>query len=853
MSNGKIELSYHPALKEMKFRRWENEVWTEVDLSKSKKLFNYSIKKEKEGIILQNLGREFFNDLANSMDGIKKITVDFNGTELDNGDFKNMIEDFNKQNKEINFSVGKFTELNDMESLYEDIKLFSDETIETLKSTLTKEVLVNIKDEIERQIIEIEKKKKKLDNNTVNLCFVGAYSSGKSTLINAILGFKILPEAAISETGRMFMITHVKNPEDGSIFFLIGTKDGNKPVVLRWNEASKTFSFYTEIQESEIRKTIQECINENNNKFLHTQLYNILSIINKQPNCPYGNNPEKFYEYIPGIINVSFPIPLCNGINFTIYDTPGTDSNYSEHLSILKTALEEQTNSILIFVNHPNKSEGTGNSLLIKLLDHIEKNASKSTIDVGRSLFVINFADIIGVDKDFIDLKNKPLIWTPSSQEDGCETREVTLINKRLFFTSATAAYIAKATKNEKLSDEDTAKKKQMGIFYNPKDPVFEYYKHNHMALSEYITEQVQSEAKEEAKRAGNNDEDLINVNSGLYTLEREIKKYGSKFALAVKAKSIIDAVQFVIDHFDTKTKSLEEAKKSTKEKLKNDIITLEKDLINQINNARNKFKEKEKNEEKNVLSRLELTDAANYKLQNFIDKEVSEIWVVGEGTLIKKTKEALENFLKEFLKLKIDVKDETSKKTWTKKSSMKALDNLNVFLNDFYNSYRKNSNIVIKEKINSFNKSIMDIIKECKIDDTSKERLLHIEEVKLDDPPSISDKVQDVEIFMRSYFIIKKLNKERYAEAISKEASILINQAREKFTKDYEDRLQEKCKELTEKYIKNIKNYSGELRRLLDDKIAVEKELEQLKIILDEIKEKRENLFKKIWGEKNV
>lgn len=51
-----------------------------------------------------------------------------------------------------------------------------------------------------------------IGDDNVRLCFAGVYSAGKSSLINAILGYPILPEAINPETAKMFSI---QSPVEG--------------------------------------------------------------------------------------------------------------------------------------------------------------------------------------------------------------------------------------------------------------------------------------------------------------------------------------------------------------------------------------------------------------------------------------------------------------------------------------------------------------------------------------------------------------------------------------------------------------------------------------------------------------
>jgi hypothetical protein len=822
MNKRKLELSYHPALKQVKFRRWENCGWTYIDPNKSI-LHKYIT--SKEGIILQNMGSDFFDDLGASMGGLNDIILDFKGTKLDYGDFKRMIEYYNDQKKGFSFSPGEFTELKDMKSLYQDIQNFSEDTINALEKASENDVLAHIKPEIQNHITDLINKKKKLDDNTVYLCFVGTYNSGKSTLISAILGYEILPEALKSETAKMFCIRHVENFNDANISFSIVKKDPPWLANLRWDEEAKKFCFDTEIHGSEIGEEIQNWIKDNGDKPLHKQLYDILTIINKKPNFPDNDSSEEPIEYIDGIINVGFPIPLCDAITFTIYDTPGTDSNYSEHLLILKRALEEQTNSILMFVQRSVNIEGTGNALIIGLLDDIKNNASKSTIDVGRSLYIVNGADDIMKGKQgFTQLMESGIKYEYKSQNDTTIKEQISLKDKRLFFISARAAYVARATKNGIATPVDDKDKKKFK-YSLVEDEEAGFYRYNQMALSGYDTEEMIKEASEEAKKAKEAEDidRLYVVNSGLFSLEKEIVKYGNKFAMAVKAKSIIDAVQYVIDSYDSKVKTLDNDKKKAKEKLDNEIRELRETLVSKITRTRDDFIKKEKVDStedipSDIIAELNLSDDAIKRINREIKSGVESIWGVG--------------FTGE----------------WTKESNKKALSKIDGEFVSYYKDYSDRSARVIKEKIDSFDASIVEIINGCNIDDEAKERLLIVPEVGLGEAPKISGLV-DVEIHLKQVLFLKILDKKEYIETIDTQVYPKFNETREKFKKDYRSRLGDKIREVSDNYLKNIDSYSAELERLRDDREAVERELELIRDLLNDIKGKKNDLLKEIWG----
>ena len=161
---------------------------------------------------------------------------------------------------------------------------------------------------------------------------------------------------------------------------------------------------------------------------LHEQLYQILKCLNNIPNTP----TEDCEEYIDGIIEVHFPILLDPNISFTFYDTPGTDSNSNEHLMVLRKALQQQSNSILVILYEPTKMEGTGNSVLYKLINSSRESAEtkdKVHIDLSRSLHIINQADTRSLN-DLYNLKDKKVEISLKETDELIGVKKTTGENK---------------------------------------------------------------------------------------------------------------------------------------------------------------------------------------------------------------------------------------------------------------------------------------------------------------------------------------------------------------------------------------------------------------------------------------
>ena len=95
------------------------------------------------------------------------------------------------------------------------------------------------------------------------------------------------------------------------------------------------------------------------------------------------------------------------------------------------------------------------------------------------------------------------------------------------------------------------------------------YYRNNHMSDAEFDTKEVieTSDAQFEQCRQDQVSEQLY-IASGMYAVEREIIKYAEKYALAVKAKGLYDAVLYMMDGVEDECQVIEEAKRLEKEEL---------------------------------------------------------------------------------------------------------------------------------------------------------------------------------------------------------------------------------------------------------------------------------------------
>lgn len=586
MNEQRLEMKYHPAKKEVFFRRIiSNEDGKEAEEEVGSGLRTYM--NDRGNFVLQNQGEKFFKAIADAFNGKKAVQVDVITTRLDYEDFEQMVEHYNKN---IEITATLLAELPDMDAIYHEVKKHGEESIGILEEHLEaindipfnderfKDCVDDFTENIDTAKSSIRGKMKKMTNDHINLCFAGVYSAGKSTLINAILGYQILPEAMESTTAKMFRIESPQPGKPVQIDFAI--KDGakNHGVILSWDEKSRCFVFGAgPTEENATRMVIQGIIDANKSAERHDQMLKILEALNSRSDV----NVE---------IKVYFPVPLdSEHVHFAIYDTPGTDSNFEEHQEVLQSALSEQTHSILVFVAAPNKMEGKGNSALLSCLKVTEKKDSKPGIDLDRSLFVINFADTVDDPQEREAFREKEI--TDESDRDF----SIKLAAKKVFFTSAKIAYAAKAHKNRVQTKCDEFEiKKHSGTI---SDECFgRYFQQNRFAASECATQKMieaSTEALEKAEQEGNT-LSAVFICSGLYALEEEIKTYGKKYATAVRAFAIIESVDDALAEMKKSIGKVKEKNEENLDKIEREIKTLSEQIKRSIEEVRGEHEDNE-------------------------------------------------------------------------------------------------------------------------------------------------------------------------------------------------------------------------------------------------------------------
>lgn len=878
MSEGKMELTYHPVLKEIRFRRWENGRWVEAGDERS--ILHKYVSEDNQ--LLQNLGDEFFADIIRSMDNCKLTKLNFIGTREDYEDLKRMIEHFeqNKQNENRSISIGEFTELPAVRELFEDIMHYSNETsaafqekIEEIEAEGHQSEVGSICNALKEWLGALELKREGLKENVVNLCFVGSYSSGKSTLINALIGEAILPEAIESKTAKMFRITQIPSdsPDLLSISFCLRHDGGADHVRIQWEDGQRV-SLLGWPPENPIRGAVQGIIDDNAGNRRHVQMSAVLTCLNDQPGSavvPDGSGGfRESSSYIDGIIHIRYPFDMKAGVLFQVYDTPGTDSNNPEHLQTLKTALEDPASSILVYVNEPSKMEGTANAILLDILGNKESKSgsSGSTIDLSRSFFVVNKADTLKDEQAVRDLQNKSLLLIQAEQEraeeEGAAPKaalEIRLKEKRLFFTDALHAVDARAVKKGIDTSDERGRLKDNRKLVDTE--WYRFYQYDIMAQAGADTKQLVDDAEEkrralegerraqadeylkewkaELKRLMMEDPDAADafmdkkpktaipveahyVCSGVYSLQKEIEKYAERFALAVRAKGIIDATRELNNNTKRKCQEIENALEKNIEALKKQTDAAKNELSGKIGDIC-------KIDEHQYVSDAEAKelgldmDAVNERMK-WLETELKHgSWLELGGTA------KLEQYANH------------------------AKDTTKQAIKNFYSDYFQKCKELLERKQDQLMRQIAQTIDAQKeLDDDTKERLKDVRKqtIQLPTQSCISDvRVEDYfkNIWQLIYWVKKDALMHKLVDRFGQE----LDNLKEEYKLEYRRTLNKLRTEIQKQYQDRIEEFAGEVIRLERNRKGVQDELDKLKKILDEVLERDEQLERKIYNEK--
>lgn len=337
-------------------------------------------------------------------------------------------------------------------------------------------------------------------NSDFRIVIIAPMSSGKSTLINSIIGRDMLPAVNQATTA---VITEIKD-NDQFEDFLVNADDKYGNNVVRNKKATK------------------DVISELNYK--------------KDPNDPEGK------DALIHLVQLEGPIPnLPSDVLSTVFvDTPGgNNSQNDEHEEMMDEAINDENKSLILYVFNGAQLGTNDSNIILQKIANAMQNSTNGKQSRDRFLFVANRMDEFDVSQEpYEEVISNTIL--PQLAANG-------ITEPNLFLTSAQTAKLVRMVMNgEELSEtEEEDLEKLVKRFNRPTRMLPKYASLNSSAKEKLIesAEKFAAAGKEaeSIKEAEKNKNKAAEINSGIPAIEMAIREYLEKYAIAIKIKTVHD------------------------------------------------------------------------------------------------------------------------------------------------------------------------------------------------------------------------------------------------------------------------------------------------------------------------
>lgn len=337
-------------------------------------------------------------------------------------------------------------------------------------------------------------------NSDFRIVIVAPMSSGKSTLINSIIGRDMLPAVNQATTAVITEIRDNDHFED----FLVNADDkyGNK--VAQNKKASK--------------KLISE-----------------LNYM-KDPGDPEGK------DALIHLVRLEGPIPNLPSdvLNTVFVDTPGgNNSQNDEHEAMMDEAINDENKSLILYVFNGAQLGTNDSNIILQKIANSMRNSSNGKQSRDRFLFVANRMDEFDVSEEPYEevIENTIL---PQLASNG-------ITEPNLFLASAQTAKLIRMVENgEELSETEEEDMEKLVKRFNRQTRMLPKYASLNLSDKERLIESAERYAlagkeADSMKEAERNKHKAAEINSGIPAIEMAIKEYLEKYAIAIKIKTVHD------------------------------------------------------------------------------------------------------------------------------------------------------------------------------------------------------------------------------------------------------------------------------------------------------------------------
>lgn len=533
--------------------------------------------------------------------GSREFAVTFHGTELDYEDIQAVTEKAGRQGARFELKHIPAKEVKDKE-----------EVIATIFADIQKGPFAELKQP------DVVRAFQQAKNSDFEVSVVATMSAGKSTLINAFLGQRLMPAKQEACTAT---ITEIKDNDADHFEATVYDKDGN--------------------------------------------------LLERQPQLTYAimerlnANPQVSRIHVEGDI----PFLKAEGMALVLVDTPGPNNSRAlEHKTATFSMLSESSKALVLYIMNATQLAVDDDSNLLGRIAESMKVGGKQSRD--RFIFVVNKLDVFekGVDSISSALQRVKEYLA----DKGIE-------NPNIYPASALTALQIRTILSKSDDDEDDdvyEAKGRVKKFNRNEEMHFENYAPLPASIRGLIANRLARAQEEDDKKT------QALIHSGVVPVEEAIQMYVLKYAKTAKIKNIADtfmkklesAASFEkakkeiasnqeqrdsivarINRLEGLLKSGEEAQKF---KAEMGAINFDREIAQLTDNVIKKAQEKISKLLKNTRGRLSRNEAENYceQFSKFADNLQAEVQVELENLVQNNVQKTAEELLEQYRKKLADM-----------------------------------------------------------------------------------------------------------------------------------------------------------------------------------------------------
>ena len=391
---------------------------------------------------------------------------------------------------------------------------------------------------------------------------VATMSSGKSTLINALLGQKIMPAANEATTATIVKIIDTENAIAGIFDAIAYDKSGNEVDKIQ----NVTLKKMTELNKNENVSTIE------------------------------------LYGKIPFVSSV--------GMKLVLVDTPGPNNSRDQsHREMTYRMLKNSDKNVILYVMNGTQLGIDDENNFLDFISDIMKEGGKQSRE--RFIFVANKMDSFN-----------PKAVEEGGEGDKCIERalcnaqkdlEKRGIDKPCLFPVSSLAAL------ESRTDDDEPQALDSFIRRTQKYPCFHfdnYYQFSHQSKS--IKENIKSWLEQAETEGKDGEKNIHEIRTGIVNVEQAIDQYVNKYAKVIKVTDLVNSFNARLTELSAVAK-IESEIQNNKEK-KAELESQIQKIQNNIKSA------KAAKQLSSNIDSMNLTKDAESKIESYMEKTLNTI-----------------------------------------------------------------------------------------------------------------------------------------------------------------------------------------------------------------------------------